>query len=208
VLENEPDFAYGYTEDVLTLDLPTEQSKVSDAVNVISVGETGDYEFTLEHPGAYMQRFSSGDGSEVSQVVLVLPPEHPFSLYAAKLRYGCERLRKPYLNVMSKRRAWNGRVATQADLLESSPTLSSDQHFLANSTGKKVAIEEQGPKHRIQAAVCLIERETEHRARHTANGPCRCHGVQESSGRVDAHIVRKADAGPTVRINVSQHSRV
>jgi FtsP/CotA-like multicopper oxidase with cupredoxin domain len=65
-------------------DLPVSQAKTLDAVSVISVGETYDYEFTPEHPGAYTLRFSSENGSEVSQVIAVLPPEHPFSVYAAK----------------------------------------------------------------------------------------------------------------------------
>ncbi len=64
-------------------DLPAQQATVRDAVQLISVGETYDFEFDPKEPGDYQLRFSSPLGSEVTQVVTVVPRGSPFSVFAA-----------------------------------------------------------------------------------------------------------------------------
>ncbi len=65
-------------------DLPTEQVTVRDAVRDISVGETYDFEFAPKELGDYELKFCSLFGSEVTQMIAVVPPGSPFSVYAAK----------------------------------------------------------------------------------------------------------------------------
>jgi hypothetical protein len=65
-------------------DLPPQQATVQDALRAISVGETYDYEFAPIAPGNYALRFCSVLGSEVTQMIAVVPPGSPFSVYAAK----------------------------------------------------------------------------------------------------------------------------
>jgi len=64
--------------------LPSQQATVRDAVQTISVGETYDFEFAPKEPGDYELRFSSVLGSALTQVIAVVPPDAPFSAYAAK----------------------------------------------------------------------------------------------------------------------------
>ena len=64
--------------------LPPVQATVQDAAQVISVGETYDFEFAPPGPGDYKLRFSSNFGSEVTQWITVVPPASPFSVFAAK----------------------------------------------------------------------------------------------------------------------------
>lgn len=65
-------------------DLPPQQATVQDASWSISVGETGDFEFTPQIPGDYQLRFTSRLGAEVTQGILVVPPSAPVSVYAAE----------------------------------------------------------------------------------------------------------------------------
>lgn len=65
-------------------DLPAQQATVRDATQVISVGETYDFEFSPEKPGAYQLRFCSRIGSEVMQPITVVPPGSAFSVFARK----------------------------------------------------------------------------------------------------------------------------
>jgi manganese oxidase len=65
-------------------DLPPQQATVRDALWPISVGETGDFEFTPKTPGSYQLRFTSRLGREVTQGILVVPHDDPLSVYAAK----------------------------------------------------------------------------------------------------------------------------
>ncbi len=65
-------------------DLPPQQATVQDAVQTISVGETYDYEFAPKAPGQYELRFCSDFGSEVTQMIAVVPPGSPFSVFAAR----------------------------------------------------------------------------------------------------------------------------
>jgi hypothetical protein len=64
--------------------LPPVQATVQDAAQVISVGETYDFEFAPQGPGDYKLRFSSNFGSEVTQWITVVLPASPFSVFAAK----------------------------------------------------------------------------------------------------------------------------
>jgi len=63
-------------------DLPTQRAIVLDALQTISVGETYDFEFAPKEPGDYELRFSSSLGSEVTQMIAVVPPGAPFSVFA------------------------------------------------------------------------------------------------------------------------------
>ncbi len=63
-------------------DLPSQQAVVEDATGPLSVGETRDFEFEGKVPGEYVLRFLSPFGSEVSQVIMVVPPGLPISAYA------------------------------------------------------------------------------------------------------------------------------
>jgi hypothetical protein len=75
-------------------------------MNVLSVGETYDYEVTPEHPATYTLRFSSDSGSEVSQVIAVLPPEHPFSVLCVQvILMRSERQKNRAANVQQTMRA-------------------------------------------------------------------------------------------------------
>jgi manganese oxidase len=65
-------------------DLPVQQATLRDAVQTISVGETYDFEFTPEAPGDYDLRFSSALGNAVAQMIAVVPPGSPFSVFAEK----------------------------------------------------------------------------------------------------------------------------
>ena len=65
-------------------DLPPQQATVRDAVQMISVGETYDFEFSPEHPGDYELRFYSESGSVVTQIITFVPTESPFSVFAEK----------------------------------------------------------------------------------------------------------------------------
>jgi manganese oxidase len=65
-------------------DLPPQQATVRDAVQNISVGETYDFEFVPKEPGDYQLRFCSPIGSEVTQMVAVVPDSSPFSVFAAQ----------------------------------------------------------------------------------------------------------------------------
>ena len=64
--------------------LPPQQATSQDAVKVISVGETYDYEFAPQAPGDYEFRFCSDLGNEVTQMITVVPPGTPFSVFVAK----------------------------------------------------------------------------------------------------------------------------
>jgi manganese oxidase len=65
-------------------DLPASQATMKDAVQVISVGETYDFAFAPQEPGAYALRFCS-EGNEVTQMVVVVPPNAPFSVFAREV---------------------------------------------------------------------------------------------------------------------------
>jgi len=65
-------------------DLPASKATVQDASQMISVGETYDYEFSPKEPGNYQLQFASEIGSVVTQVITVVPPHHPFSVFVAK----------------------------------------------------------------------------------------------------------------------------
>ena len=65
-------------------DLPTERAIVLDAVRDISVGETYDFEFAPKEPGDYELKFRSLLGTEVTQMIAVVPPDSPFSVYAKR----------------------------------------------------------------------------------------------------------------------------
>lgn len=65
-------------------DLPVQQATMRDSVQTISVGETYDFEFSPDAPGAYELRFCSDLGSEVTQMIAVVPPKSPFSAFVAK----------------------------------------------------------------------------------------------------------------------------
>ncbi|HEX6501688.1 MAG TPA: multicopper oxidase domain-containing protein [Terriglobales bacterium] len=65
-------------------DLPHEQAVEQDAVQIISVGETYDFEFAPKEPGDYLLRFSSDIGNEVTQWIAVVPQKSRFSVFAAK----------------------------------------------------------------------------------------------------------------------------
>lgn len=64
--------------------LPGQQATVRDAVQVVSVGETYEFEFSPEKPGAYQLRFCSRIGSEITQPITVVPPGSPYSVFAKK----------------------------------------------------------------------------------------------------------------------------
>jgi FtsP/CotA-like multicopper oxidase with cupredoxin domain len=64
--------------------LPPQQATMRDAVQVISVGETYDFEFSPKEPGDYEMRFCSDFGTTVTQMITVVPREHPFSAFAEK----------------------------------------------------------------------------------------------------------------------------
>lgn len=65
-------------------DLPPQQATVRDAAQMISVGETYDFEFSPDKPGDYELRFYSESGSVVTQIITAVPAEDPFSVFAAK----------------------------------------------------------------------------------------------------------------------------
>ena len=65
-------------------DLPTERAIVLDAVRDISVGETYDFEFAPKEPCDYELKFRSLLGTEVTQMIAVVPPDSPFSVYAKR----------------------------------------------------------------------------------------------------------------------------
>ncbi len=65
-------------------DLPAQQATVRDAVQVISVGETYDFEFSPDTPGDYELRFYSDKGNVVSQIIAFVPKASPFSVFADK----------------------------------------------------------------------------------------------------------------------------
>jgi len=54
------------------------------AVKDISVGESYDFEFTPKEPGDYERRFCSLFGTEVTQMIAVVPPRSPPIIYAAR----------------------------------------------------------------------------------------------------------------------------
>ncbi len=63
-------------------DLPEQQAIVGDAIQPLGVGETCDFEFAPNNSGQYELRFTSSLGSEVTQMILIVPPEAPISVYA------------------------------------------------------------------------------------------------------------------------------
>jgi hypothetical protein len=65
-------------------DLPPQQATARESVQPISVGETYDFEFSPDAPGAYELRFCSDLGSEVTQMITVVSPKAPFSVFATK----------------------------------------------------------------------------------------------------------------------------
>jgi hypothetical protein len=65
-------------------DLPSQQATTRDAVQVISVGETYDFEFSPKEPGQYELRFCSDFGTTVTQMIRVVPTQSPFSVFAEK----------------------------------------------------------------------------------------------------------------------------
>ena len=64
-------------------DLPPQQATARDAVQTISVGETYDFEFAPKELGDYELRFWSKLGSEVTQIIRVVPADSLFSAFAA-----------------------------------------------------------------------------------------------------------------------------
>ena len=65
-------------------DLPPQQATARESVQPISVGETYDFEFSPDATGAYELRFCSDLGSEVTQMITVVSPKAPLSVFAAK----------------------------------------------------------------------------------------------------------------------------
>jgi FtsP/CotA-like multicopper oxidase with cupredoxin domain len=65
-------------------DLPPQQATARDAMQVVSVGETYDFAFSPEKPGAYQLRFCSKIGSEITQPITIVPPGSPYSVFAKK----------------------------------------------------------------------------------------------------------------------------
>ena len=65
-------------------DLPPSRAAVQDAVQIVSVGETYDFEFAPQGPGDYKLRFSSENGNELTQSIAVVPAASPFSVFVAK----------------------------------------------------------------------------------------------------------------------------
>jgi FtsP/CotA-like multicopper oxidase with cupredoxin domain len=65
-------------------DLPAQQATTRDALQVVTVGETYDFEFSPTTPGGYQLRFCSKVGSEITQPITIVPPESPFSAFAKK----------------------------------------------------------------------------------------------------------------------------
>jgi FtsP/CotA-like multicopper oxidase with cupredoxin domain len=65
-------------------DLPAPQVSSRDALQVISVGETYDFEFSPQKPGAYQLRFCSKIGTEITQPITIVPPGSPISVFAKK----------------------------------------------------------------------------------------------------------------------------
>lgn len=65
-------------------DLPPSRAAVQEAVQMVSVGETYDFEFAPQAPGDYKLRFSSENGNEITQAIAVVPAASPFSVFAAK----------------------------------------------------------------------------------------------------------------------------
>ena len=63
-------------------DLPPQQATVQDAKWNISVGETGDFQFTPKTPGSYQLRFTTLDAIEITQGIIVVPPDDPASVFA------------------------------------------------------------------------------------------------------------------------------
>ncbi len=80
--ENQPSKWHAVAKD--GADLPPQQAIVRDAMQPISVGETYDFEFAPKGPGDYELKFCSVLGSEVTQMITVVPPGSPFSVYALK----------------------------------------------------------------------------------------------------------------------------
>jgi FtsP/CotA-like multicopper oxidase with cupredoxin domain len=65
-------------------ELPPPQATLQDAVKDISIGETFDFEFAPTEPGDYALTLRSLLGSEVTQMIAVVPPSSAFSVYATK----------------------------------------------------------------------------------------------------------------------------
>ncbi len=65
-------------------DLPPQQATERDAAQIISVGETYDFEFSPKTPGDYELRFYSESGNVVTQIITFVPKEAPFSVFADK----------------------------------------------------------------------------------------------------------------------------
>jgi FtsP/CotA-like multicopper oxidase with cupredoxin domain len=63
-------------------DLPETQAQLQNAHESLSVGETRDFQFDAQVPGQYVLRLRSPFGSEVAQVISVVPPAAPISVYA------------------------------------------------------------------------------------------------------------------------------
>jgi FtsP/CotA-like multicopper oxidase with cupredoxin domain len=63
-------------------DLPAAQSITKNADESLSVGETRDFLFDAQMPGQYVLRLRSLFGSEVAQVISVVPAGAPISVYA------------------------------------------------------------------------------------------------------------------------------
>jgi FtsP/CotA-like multicopper oxidase with cupredoxin domain len=63
-------------------DLPEGQARVQNADESLSVGETRDFLFDAQVPGQYVLRLRSLFGSEVAQVISVVPAGAPISVYA------------------------------------------------------------------------------------------------------------------------------
>lgn len=65
-------------------DLPPQQATVRDAAQLVSVGETYDFEFAHPAPGDYELRFTSLLGKEVTQDLFVVPPGSGLGVFAMK----------------------------------------------------------------------------------------------------------------------------
>lgn len=63
-------------------DLPVQQATERAAVQDVGVGETYDFEFSPKEPGEYRLRFCSPIGNEVTQMIAVVPPKSPVSIFA------------------------------------------------------------------------------------------------------------------------------
>ena len=82
VLENRPVSWRAIAKD--GADLPAQQATTRDAEQIVTVGETYDFEFSPATPGAYQLRFCAKIGTEITQPITIVPPGSPYSVFAQK----------------------------------------------------------------------------------------------------------------------------